>query len=126
MQFDTQNTDASTLYKLLTGTVIPRPIGWVSTIDENGINNLAPFSFFLCSLLSAFGQSSVEQWGIFELSLKGPTSGNPFLDVRISAQFTSDYADSAATDVTGFYDGDGIYRVRFMARNTGLWPSARP
>lgn len=46
MQFDTQNTDASTLYKLLTGTVIPRPIGWISTVDENGINNLAPFSFF--------------------------------------------------------------------------------
>lgn len=46
MQFDTQHTDASTLYKLLTGTVIPRPIGWVSTVDENGINNLAPFSFF--------------------------------------------------------------------------------
>lgn len=46
MQFDTQNTDASTLYKLLTGTVIPRPIGWISTVDKNGINNLAPFSFF--------------------------------------------------------------------------------
>ena len=26
--------------------VIPRPIGWISTIDENGINNLAPFSYF--------------------------------------------------------------------------------
>lgn len=46
MQFNTIETDSSTLYKLLTGTVIPRPIGWVSTIDEKGINNLAPFSFF--------------------------------------------------------------------------------
>lgn len=46
MQFDIQNTDASILYKLLTGTIIPRPIGWISTIDENGINNLAPFSYF--------------------------------------------------------------------------------
>ena len=46
MQFDIQNTESSALYKLLTGTVIPRPIGWVSTIDSNGINNLAPFSFF--------------------------------------------------------------------------------
>lgn len=46
MQFDTNNTDASTLYKLLTGTVIPRPIGWISTVDVNGVNNLAPFSFF--------------------------------------------------------------------------------
>lgn len=46
MRFDTNNTDASTLYKLLTGTVIPRPIGWISTVDANGVNNLAPFSFF--------------------------------------------------------------------------------
>ncbi len=46
MQFDIQNTDSSTLYKLLTGTIIPRPIGWIATLDENGINNLAPFSYF--------------------------------------------------------------------------------
>jgi flavin reductase (DIM6/NTAB) family NADH-FMN oxidoreductase RutF len=46
MQFDSLTTDGSVLYKLLTGTIIPRPIGWVSTVDENGINNLAPFSFF--------------------------------------------------------------------------------
>ena len=46
MQFDSLTTESSVLYKLLTGTIIPRPIGWVSTVDENGVNNLAPFSFF--------------------------------------------------------------------------------
>lgn len=46
MQFNTDTTDNAVVYKLLTGTVIPRPIGWISTIDENGKNNLAPFSFF--------------------------------------------------------------------------------
>lgn len=46
MQFDTEKTDPSVLYKLLTGTVIPRPIGWIATVDEKGINNLAPFSYF--------------------------------------------------------------------------------
>ena len=46
MRFYSLKTDGSVLYKLLTGTIIPRPIGWISTIDENGINNLAPFSFF--------------------------------------------------------------------------------
>lgn len=46
MQFDTEKTDSSVLYKLLTGTVIPRPIGWIATVDEKGINNLAPFSYF--------------------------------------------------------------------------------
>lgn len=46
MQFDTSITDEKTLYKLLTGLIIPRPIGWVSTIDNQGNNNLAPFSYF--------------------------------------------------------------------------------
>lgn len=46
MQFKTDETDPSVLYKLLTGTIIPRPIGWISTIDKGGINNLAPFSYF--------------------------------------------------------------------------------
>lgn len=35
-----------TLYKLLIGSVVPRPIGWVSSISEQGQVNLAPFSFF--------------------------------------------------------------------------------
>ena len=46
MQFTTQETDEKLLYKLLTGTIIPRPIGWISTVDKKGINNLAPFSYF--------------------------------------------------------------------------------
>jgi flavin reductase (DIM6/NTAB) family NADH-FMN oxidoreductase RutF len=34
------------LYKLLSGAVLPRPIGWISSIDAYGNPNLAPFSFF--------------------------------------------------------------------------------
>lgn len=46
MTFNPDDLDKSLVYKLLTGTIIPRPIGWISTIDENGVNNLAPFSYF--------------------------------------------------------------------------------
>jgi flavin reductase (DIM6/NTAB) family NADH-FMN oxidoreductase RutF len=28
------------------GAVVPRPIGWASTVSKSGITNLAPFSFF--------------------------------------------------------------------------------
>ncbi|RYE28929.1 MAG: hypothetical protein EOP23_22495, partial [Hyphomicrobiales bacterium] len=35
-------------YKLLIGAVVPRPIALVTTVDENGIVNAAPFSFFNC------------------------------------------------------------------------------
>ena len=33
-------------YKLLLATVVPRPIGWLSTLSRDGVANLAPFSFF--------------------------------------------------------------------------------
>ncbi len=34
------------VYKLLIGSIVPRPIAFVSTISEEGLHNLAPFSFF--------------------------------------------------------------------------------
>lgn len=46
MHFDPSVLDQSAVYKLLTGTVIPRPIGWISSISKEGAINLAPFSFF--------------------------------------------------------------------------------
>ncbi len=46
MQIDPRDLEQTAIYKLLTGIVIPRPIGWISTISEDGINNLAPFSYF--------------------------------------------------------------------------------
>ena len=46
-----QSFDASALspqdaYKLLAGSVLPRPIAFVSTVDAEGVRNLAPYSFF--------------------------------------------------------------------------------
>ena len=35
-----------TLYRLMTSVIVPRPIGWVSTLSEDGVLNLAPFSYF--------------------------------------------------------------------------------
>lgn len=34
------------LYRVLSGAVIPRPIGWISTRSADGEDNLAPYSFF--------------------------------------------------------------------------------
>ncbi|HWI51187.1 MAG TPA: flavin reductase family protein, partial [Symbiobacteriaceae bacterium] len=33
-------------YKLMIGSILPRPIAWVSTVSKEGVFNLAPFSFF--------------------------------------------------------------------------------
>jgi flavin reductase (DIM6/NTAB) family NADH-FMN oxidoreductase RutF len=46
--FDFQTLSARDRYKLLIGTVTPRPIALVTTVDLEGRINAAPFSFFNC------------------------------------------------------------------------------
>ncbi|MFF6870261.1 flavin reductase family protein [Streptomyces sp. NPDC007910] len=43
---DPESTDGTSFYRLLTATVVPRPIAWVSTRSADGTDNLAPHSFF--------------------------------------------------------------------------------
>ena len=47
MDFDPQRIDSAAMYKLLIGSVVPRPIAWVSSVDAAGVRNLAPFSYFM-------------------------------------------------------------------------------
>ncbi|ENN86725.1 flavin reductase domain protein FMN-binding protein [Rhizobium freirei PRF 81] len=46
--FDFTKLNARERYKLMIGTIIPRPIALVTTVDEHGRFNAAPFSFFNC------------------------------------------------------------------------------
>lgn len=46
MQYDFLNLDATSRYKLLTGIVVPRPIAWVTSLNQDQSVNAAPFSFF--------------------------------------------------------------------------------
>lgn len=43
--FDT-NGEFTNNYKFLIGSILPRPIAVISTVNDNGTNNVAPFSFF--------------------------------------------------------------------------------
>lgn len=45
MEFDA-STAADSMYRAMTSLVVPRPIGWISTVSDDGRDNLAPFSFF--------------------------------------------------------------------------------
>ena len=47
MKFDPSQMDMPGVYKLLSGLVVPQPIGFASTLSAEGVFNLAPFSFFI-------------------------------------------------------------------------------
>ncbi|CAB3634509.1 MULTISPECIES: flavin reductase family protein [Achromobacter] len=46
MHFDFSALPAQTVYNVLTSTVTPRPIAWLTTLSGQGVVNAAPFSFF--------------------------------------------------------------------------------
>ncbi len=48
VHFDLAALSARDRYKLIIGTVIPRPIAFVTTVNEHGRVNAAPYSFFNC------------------------------------------------------------------------------
>ena len=47
MEIDPHGMAPTAVYKLLIGCIVPRPIAWVSTVDADGVKNVAPFSFFM-------------------------------------------------------------------------------
>jgi hypothetical protein len=63
-------------------------------------------------------EPAVEQWGTYEVALRGPDDGNPFVDVHISLTFSHGHRQ---VTVDGFYDGDGTYLARYMPDTLGPW-----
>src|SRR5512133_81597 len=77
--------------------------------------SLFPGSFHMAG---AETNQTVEQWGVYEIILKGPTNGNPFVDVRLSAVFDN---GARQVEAEGFYDGGDAYRIRLMPESQGPW-----
>jgi hypothetical protein len=60
----------------------------------------------------------VNRWEVYEISLEGPASGNPFIEQRLQGIFTGKN-ESVVTE--GFYDGAGVYKIRFMPSFSGRY-----
>jgi len=89
-----------------------RPVRWASPRNR---------TFWLVPAKSASDTSpmkALEQWDTFEAEFSGPAEGNPFVDVEFSATFALKHR---RVRVDGFYDGGGVYRVRFMPDAPGEW-----
>jgi hypothetical protein len=72
----------------------------------------------LLPVANIFAQNRIEKWRVFELTLKGTSQGNPFTEIQLSAEFTN---GNLKKTIYGFYDGNGIYKIRFMPQETGTW-----
>lgn len=61
-------------------------------------------------------QRLVERWDVLEVSCQGPSDQNPFIDYQIKGVFKH---KNQTVETDGFYDGKGIYKVRFMPSFVG-------
>lgn len=60
----------------------------------------------------------VQKWGVFTVEMKGPSVGNPYTDVELTAVFRNKEKE---INVTGFYNGEGRYLIRFSPDKEGKW-----
>jgi len=109
MIIDPADLDAAQSYKLLIGTILPRPIAWVSTRSVGGVDNLAPVSFF-----TAAGRKPPRIHLSLQTRSDGVTLKDTFVNIRLAAEYT--LVDNAFTtpvddSVLTAYDGRRMKRL---------------
>lgn len=107
--------DPRAAYRLLISAVVPRPIGWASTLGADGTLNLAPFSFF----------NAVSNMPLTVMISVGRRAGNP-KDTLRNAQETGEYVinivDEELAAAMNETSGEWAYEVNEFER-AGLTPA---
>jgi flavin reductase (DIM6/NTAB) family NADH-FMN oxidoreductase RutF len=82
MFYDPRTEKHGLKHSPVTALVVPRPIGWISTLDPNGVVNLGPYSFF--NLVSGY-----PPWVIF--------ASAPRKHSQVNAEVTGEFVFNLAT-----------------------------
>jgi flavin reductase (DIM6/NTAB) family NADH-FMN oxidoreductase RutF len=104
VQIDTQVLKPDAMYKLMIGCVVPRPIAWVSTVDAEGVANLAPFSYFMAITHDpptiAFSASPrAEYAGV-------PGKKDTLRNVEVTREFVVNLVDDALAEAMNVTSGE--------------------
>ena len=78
-------------YKLLTGIVVPRPIGWIGTADTEGRPNLAPYSFFQAV-------ASNPPTVLFSAGIDDGDEKDSLVNARTTGEFTFNLVDKTVAE----------------------------
>jgi flavin reductase (DIM6/NTAB) family NADH-FMN oxidoreductase RutF len=106
------DSQARQVYKLMTGIIVPRPVALVSTLDRNGVPNLAPFSFFtgvgsnpptvlFCPVVRSVAVGSADADGLPDLrkdTLRNVEETGEFV-INVVNEAISDAANATAAEV---------------------------
>lgn len=73
---------------------------------------------FILLVIKVSAQQKIEKWSRFELVLNHPNPEEDFLNIELSAKF---FNNDTSFVVSGFYDGNNQYKIRFMPQEVGTW-----
>jgi flavin reductase (DIM6/NTAB) family NADH-FMN oxidoreductase RutF len=116
VQFDPQVLDPAVMYKLLIGSVVPRPIAWVASVDAEGVRNLAPFSYFMAithdppTIAFSAGPRGAEIGG----GIRGKK--DTLHNVELTGEFVVNVVDDALAEAMNVTSGDYGPEVDEFAR----------
>lgn len=114
MKVDPANLDVKESHKILTSIIIPRPIAWVTTLNENGSVNAAPFSFFM-------GVSTKPPRLAISVSAKGgeikDTSRNIIKNSEFVVNMVTNANVEAMNSTAGLYDY-GVEELKIAGLST--------
>jgi flavin reductase (DIM6/NTAB) family NADH-FMN oxidoreductase RutF len=121
LEIKTDTLEWREAYKLLQGSVLPRPIAFVSSQDENGNANLAPFSFFTVisanPMMVCFSPMRRGTDGAKKDTLKNIEGTKEFVINIVSEEFVQQMNDCATeftSDVDEF-EASGLTKVDSVA-----------
>jgi flavin reductase (DIM6/NTAB) family NADH-FMN oxidoreductase RutF len=107
--------DPREAYRLLISVVVPRPIGWTSTIGADGSLNLAPFSFF----------NAVSNMPLTVMISVGRRTGNPkdtLRNARETGEFVVNIVNAELAEAMNQTSGEWPYDVNEFDR-AGVTPA---
>jgi len=104
VEIDPQSFGQTAVYNLLIGCVVPRPIAWVSSVDADGVRNLAPFSYFMAI-------TDDPPTIAFSSSLRGErgaerTKKDTLRNVEATREFVVNVVDDALAEQMNLTSGD--------------------
>ena len=92
------------VYRLVTSVLVPRPIGWISTIGKDGTPNLAPFSFF-------GGAASRPPHIFFSSSLRDGRQKDSLRNAEETGEFVFNVVDEVLAEAMNVTSSDWPYKV---------------
>ena len=101
-EFDPAEEDLAWTYRTLTSIVVPRPIGWISTTSPEGVDNIAPYSFFNVAttdpptVLFSPGRRSYAEDGLTD-SARNVHDTEEFVVNLVTQEFAEAMSDTSAT-----------------------------